>query len=238
MVESDMRRYLQGTLDFDCAVYAVINALARLYNIDLAAARHIYQETILALSACPRLWEAYVRNGTDHYWMVRHLLSRWCGKGPWHVRISQPFGDGLLPEERYAALASLVDAPLYLPEGVAYAHAGERSSLKGIFPSSEAVWGAIASWLEEKTRPRALLLRFHRFLPGMDTPIVSHWTCGIRVFGEALFLHDASGEEGALHTLEKNALLTQAGARVRIAPESVTLLEPYVFHASGTQEDF
>ena len=221
-----MRRYLQGTLDFDCAVYAVINALARTRDIELAAARYIYQETMLALSACPRLWEAHVRNGTDHYWMVRHLLSRWCGKGSWHLRIRQPFGDCLLPEPRSADLAELADDPLYLPEGASHAPAGRGISAESGSPLPGVVWDAIAAWLDENMTSRAVIFRFHRFVPGLTAPVLSHWTCGIRLSGETLFLHDASGEKHSLHSLKKDDVIARTGL-VRIAPESVIVLEPY-----------
>ncbi len=210
-----MRRYLQGTLDFDCALYALINALSCTRDIALAGARHIYQETMLSLSACPRLWEAYVRNGTDQYWMIRHLASRWCGGGPWHLRIRQPFGDCLLPDPHYADLAALTDVPLYLPEA-APDTGGELQT---------TVWDTLAAWLGRPARLRAVIFRFHRFLPGLALPVVSHWTCGARIFGETLVLHDASGEENALHSLEKGGLLT---GMAHIAPESVLLLESYL----------
>ena len=48
-VEMPMRRYMQGTLDFTCAVYAVINSLSVIHNLDLATGRMILAETLQAL---------------------------------------------------------------------------------------------------------------------------------------------------------------------------------------------
>lgn len=214
-----MRRYMQGTLDFACGIYAVINALSRTHGLDLANARAIFRESILALSQQERLWLSFLRNETDHYWLVRWLLGRWCLGPPWLLHIRQPFSDCLEPDGR-----SLEDTELFLPE--AHEPAGPSE-----FPAARdealAVWNALHTWLaDEKTTARAAILRFHRCMPGIRQPVVSHWTTAHTANDKAIVLHDASSEPGALFELERESLMPEAQrfALLRIVPESVVLL--------------
>lgn len=222
-----MRRYLQGTLDFACAIYAVINALACTRDLDLAGARKLYRETSLALSGWPNLWSAFLRNHTDHYWLVRYMVRRWCVDAPYRLRPVQPFSACLLPGGKISGLSG---AALYLPEKEP--PAGPSSPAAADREAGE-VWDAVLTWFKEANgaaKKRAAVLRFHRFLPGVPAPVVSHWTTAFCLERDALGLHDASSESGALLTLEKGVLMPGPGARalVRIVPESLLLLEPDV----------
>jgi hypothetical protein len=92
------------------------------------------------------------------------------------------------------------------------------------------VWSAAAAWFAPENRTgkrRAAVLRFHRFLPGVVEPVVSHWTTVCRIEKGALHLHDASSDNGALHALEQGRLMPGARERalLRIVPESLLLLE-------------
>jgi hypothetical protein len=219
-----MRRYLQGTLDFACAIYAVINALACTHGLELADARKIYRETSLALSGKSDLWPAFLRNQTDHYWLVRYMAGRWCVNPPYRLRPVQPFSSCLLPDGK---VSELTGADLYLPE---------KESPAGPFSpaaadrEARAVWDAALAWFGRDggaTGKRAAVLRFHRFLPGVAAPVVSHWTTACRLERDILHLHDASSESGALLALEKSVLVPGPRERafVRIVPESLLLLE-------------
>jgi hypothetical protein len=212
---------MQGTLDFTCGIYAVINALSCTYGLDLASARKIFQETMHALSGQERLWNSFLHNETDHYWLVRWLLSRWCFEPPWQLEIRQPFSDCLCPESRSNDFAGM---ELYLPE--TYDPSGPACPAEA---KSEAfaVWDALADWLaEQRENSRAALLRFHRFFPGTRQPVVSHWTTAHTVNDRAILLHDASAEPKALFILERRSLLpaVQRAALLRIVPESLVLL--------------
>lgn len=218
-----MRRYLQGTLDFACGIYAVVNALSCLYGLELTTARRLFQETLIALASVPDVWTAFVRNNTDHYWLVRYMLQRWCLEPPLRTTLVQPFSSCLLPGQDEFDLAR---TSLYLPERE---EPGGPASLLAAMLEAREVWAEIATWLDPPvpTKKRAAVLRFHRFLPGVAMPVVSHWTTACRVEAEILHLHDASSEKNALFTLERFAL--QPGIReralVRIVPESLLLLE-------------
>jgi hypothetical protein len=219
-----MRRYLQGTLDFACAIYAVINALACTRGLNLADARKIYGETSLALSGRPALWSAFLRNHTDHYWLVRYMVGRWCVDPPHRLRPVQPFSSCLLPGGK---LSELTGADLYLPEKESPAG---PSSLAFADREARAIWDAAVAWFGRESgaaEKRTAVLRFHRFLPGVAAPVVSHWTTALRLERDALSLHDASSESGALLALEKDVLVPGPGARalVRIVPESLLLLQ-------------
>lgn len=218
------RRYLQGTLDFACAIYAVINALAHTRGLDLAGARRMFQETEISLAESPELWKSFLRNETDHYWLVRYMLDRWCGSAPWKLSIRQPFSDCLLPGK---GGADLTGVKLFLPEAE---NAQGPASPDKAGKEAASVWRALAEWFDDRAenRPkRAALLRFHRFLFHECPPVVSHWTTVRGLTGDVLRLHDASSEATALFSLEKDVLLPENGSRglIRIVPESVVLLE-------------
>ena len=219
-----MRRYLQGTLDFACGIYAVINALSCLRGLDLAGARRVFQETQISLASRPGLWARFSRNETDHYWLVRYMLQRWCLEPPYRLHFFQPFSDCLLPGPQ---ALDLDRASMFLPEA---RQPDGPPSFEKTRSEAEASWKEVCSWFlderEEKSR-KAAILRFHRFIPGVVQPVVSHWTTVRAANTDCLYLHDASAEQGALYTLEHKVLLPdqQRRAPVRIVPESILLLQ-------------
>jgi len=225
---------MQGTLDFTCGIYAVINALSCTYGLELAPAKKIFQETMHTLSGQKKIWNSFLSNETDHYWLVRWMLGRWCSEAPWELDVRQPFADCLLPaplsgnhpENQKTDWAGV---KLYLPEN----HAPDGPTCP-VATQSEAlaVWNALADWLGKQKgdngNARAAILRFHRFAPGMREPLVSHWTTAHATNDRVILLHDASAEPGALFMLEHRALLpeVQRTALLRIVPESIVLLSP------------
>lgn len=218
-----MRRYLQGTLDYACGIYAVINALSCTHSLDLPGARKIFQETLLSLAEQPELWSRFVRNQTDHYWLVRYMLQRWCTSRPYRLEIGQPFSSCLLPTQQEQELytVSMFLPEQELPEGPAHAQAASYEA--------QQVWKTLESWLGQHVSVRmpkkVALLRFHRFIPGVAQPVVSHWTTACGMDTEAVHLHDASGEQGALFALSRDALCPHHGrAFLRIVPESIVYL--------------
>lgn len=220
-----IRRYMQGTLDFACGIYAVINALSLVYGLNLAGARRIFAECQLELAAHPRTFARYMRNETDHYWLVRYMLRRWCPPGkalPFQgLSVCCPFAGQVPPSDLDLELSM---PPLYLPEkhpasGPAGAAQAQAEAL--------SVWQTLQGWYENGAGKRAVILRFHRFVPQVADPIVSHWSCLRGMEHDAAHLHDASSEPTALHSFERVALMPGNGCRalVRIVPESVFLLE-------------
>ncbi|MDR2605053.1 MAG: hypothetical protein LBC55_06855 [Desulfovibrio sp.] len=220
-----MRRYLQGTLDFTCAVYAVINAVGCVRDLRLPEARGIFSATLNAFAARPLLWAAFTGNNTDHYWVVRYMLRRWCMTAPRPPAISRPGG--------FACPVSDADAE---PD-IAFAYLPERLPPRGPESPSgdmsdaarreaEAVRDALREALQSGTTPgRAVLARFHRFLPGVATPLVSHWTCINAADTATLYLKDSSAEKEAVHSISYDELLPEAGLpKLRSVPESLYLL--------------
>ncbi|MDL2315921.1 hypothetical protein LJC59_02440 [Desulfovibrio sp. OttesenSCG-928-A18] len=269
-----MRRYMQGTLDYACAVYAVINAVSALHGIELTPARSMFRESQLAFSERPALWRHFLQNDTDHYWVVRYMLRRWCLRGDGrafeskirtgirfssflrkktaplsppslHFPISglrQPFADWMQgqtareapvkPDTAHAAPDEELDqAAMFLPEEHAPCGPLSRAEARG---QALEVWRELEDWFAAAGPRKAALLRFHRFLPGVEQPVVSHWTCvrGLSPWREGgrekgvVHLLDASSEQGALHELERDALIVAGSGRalLRIVPESLLLL--------------
>lgn len=251
-----MRRYLQGTLDFCCGVYAVLNALSCMYSIDLQTGRKIFQQTLYEFSSFQDVWPRFLRNETDHYWVIRYLLQHRCMGAPYFTGFTQPFSDCLVPGGKSAGACGGVDGSGVAGGGAA----GQAGTGKALFENAEgvpststlylpethepsgpttaklrekeaeAVWDALASRLGKNASCSGLykevaLLRFHRFLPGIPQPLVSHWTTAKAVDSHAVILHDASAEEGALFALDKDMLFSgKMRALVRIVPESVVFL--------------
>jgi hypothetical protein len=221
---------MQGTLDFTCGIYAVVNALSRTHGIDLENARSIFRETLLALSGQEELWPRFLRNETDHYWLVRWLLERWLLDVPRRLDILQPFSDCLQPRG-----LCFKEAELYLPEAHEPGGPPDRPAARA---EALAVWNALHGWLADgETNARAAILRFHRFMPGLRRPVVSHWTTAYSANHTAIALHDASAEPGSLFALEREILLPErpAPALLRIVPESVVFLSRNVKNATPSR---
>ena len=225
-----MRRYLQGTLDFHCGVYCVINALSAMYGIDLSLGRHILAESVLHISRHPDLHEAFLFNRSDHYWVVAYMLARWGSAGRFPLNATQPIGgqwlappqqDPVLSSDRLAE-AVLKHAAPYLPEPEPDPKEEEKNQA--------LAWNTIGQWLrqaeEGKKITRAVILRFHRFLPGIQGPVVSHWTTAFRCMDQMLALFDASSEPKAVYSINHSDILPTGGGfcSIRIVPESILLL--------------
>ncbi len=222
---SEKRRYLQGTLDFHCGIYSVVNALACLRGISLQAARTILSESVIALQPYPHLLKAFLRNETDHYWMVAYCLARWTRLLPFQVGYDQLYGDMWVPSPLCDPEEILAEAKLYLPEkSITYESRDQEKKLLDL------VWSGIGDWLRPNTGfriQRAALVRFHYYLRGERAPLVSHWTTVIRADKTKLNLYDASANDQAIHVLDYSEMLANArpGANaIRIVPESVVLL--------------
>jgi hypothetical protein len=216
-----MRQYFQGTLDFACGLYALINALACIHNLELTRARALFQDLLSDLPARPALWRAFLQNETDHYWLIRHALARWCSAPPLACAAEQPFSSCLLPGP-----GDFLDtAQVYLPEREA--PRGPSSPEKNRAEAA-AVWKALTARLSPRTDGhfplrfrQAAIFRFHRFLPGMSQPVVSHWTAACRLHGDILYLRDASAEQEAVRQI---AAADSFPPLIRIVPESLLFL--------------
>ncbi|MDR2669611.1 MAG: hypothetical protein LBC14_06645 [Desulfovibrio sp.] len=220
-----MRRYLQGTLDFACAVYAVINAVGCVRDLRLPEARDIFSATLVDFAVRPLLWAAFTSNNTDHYWVIRYMLRRWCMTSPRRLEISCP-GSFACPVSDADAEPNIDSA--YLPERLP--PRGPESPYGGFSDAArreaKAVCDALRKALQSGVTPgRAVLARFHRFLPGVAAPLVSHWTCINSVDTATLYLKDSSAEKEAVHSIRYDELLPEAELpKLRIVPESLYLL--------------
>jgi hypothetical protein len=220
-----MRRYLQGTLDFTCAIYAVINAVGCVRDQRLPEARGIFSATLDAFAARPQLWSAFTGNNTDHYWVVRYMLRRWCMTAPCLPAISRP-GGFACPISDADAEPDIASA--YLPERLP--PRGPESPSGGLSDAARREAEAVRDVLREAlprgvTHGRAVAARFHRFLPGVASPLVSHWTCIRSADSASLYLKDSSAEKEAVHCIGYDDLLPDAGLpKLRIVPESLYLL--------------
>ncbi len=221
-----MQRYYQGQLDFFCAVYAVINALTAMYGLNLTQARMLFATVLHDVSKYPSLWLATLENKTGFYWLVSYMLQA-AGRGSsYPVRAFRPFvTDGSIPGDA-------ADLDLAAPYAVHEDPGAFRNP-----DQADAVWQRFGDWLlpaREAPRPgsvtKTAILRFHRYIPFMPGPVISHWTVADHAFAGALHLRDASKEERALHSLERSGTVlhpdrVDEGHSVLIEPESVFFLE-------------
>jgi hypothetical protein len=225
-----MRRYFQGTLDYACGVYAVINTLSRTHGLELSEARRLFAEAQEAIAARPGLFSQFIHNATDHYWVVRFMLTHVLTNQSYALELFQPFSDTLSQPATPDDSLDAAESRPYLPERDT--PRGPVSSIAGR-QEAENVWRVICVWLnaqEAEREKRAVILRFHRFFPGVPQPVVSHWTTAFAVIDDKIVLHDASSEPGALLELERRALMPPARERasVRIVPESLICIRRLV----------
>lgn len=221
-----MQRYYQGQLDFFCAIYAVINALAALYGINLSQARSLLATMLSDISLHPGLWQATLANKTDFHWLAEHMLLA-CSRGnSYPVRVTRVFTfDRQIPE----TAADLANAR-------AYSEAPYDYDLRKP-ENASVIWGTFASFLPQlEAQPRAgtarrvAILRFHRYMRFVEEPVVSHWSVADRIHNGILHLRDASKEESALYSLDPAVTVFAPESisetrNVRIEPESVYFIE-------------
>ncbi len=223
-----MQLFYQGQLDFFCAIYAVINALTAMFGLNLAQARSLLASTLNSVSEHPHLWEATLENKTDFYWLTEYMLAG-CHKGATRpLFVYRPFAPGG-PAEVPETACDLAAALAYRPQTPQNRFARQEGE--------DAVWSALEEWLPPLagapaagTARRVGLLRFHRYVPYMKDPIISHWSTADRFVAGTTHLRDASKEESALRALTRpqtavHESLVCASRSVLLEPESIFFLE-------------
>ena len=221
-----MQRFYQGQLDFFCAIYAVINALTALYGISLTQGRALFATILSDISQHSELWHATLENGTDFHWLVEHMALA-CQKGTsCPVRVHRPF----------AAVRDIPESAADLDFAQKFTDGG-CSAAYSSFNRSHILWEKMEEWLLcTPVKPRAgtlrhvALLRFHRYIPFVETPIVSHWSVADYHHNGIIYLRDASKEENAVYSFDKEATaFSREGisdvCNVYIEPESVFFME-------------
>lgn len=230
--------YHQGQLDFFCAIYAFINALRLMFGIQLNQAREILATALDEISAQPRLWEAMLRNQTDHHWVVPYLLGRFCNGPSLGLRAATlPLGK---PKELSTWgiqdwLGLSRPAPCKLEDiAVGDLHSelmefGPDLAINGLRKPVEAyskwqtseLWPVLQNWLPSRglfgkfgsshKQKRCLILRFHRFISYQPAPIVSHWSTGQEFHKETMQLYDCTANRQATHSLAAAGLALHPG---------------------------
>ncbi len=186
-----MQPYHQGQLDFLCPVYAVINLLSSLFPLNLSRGREILASTLEDISAHPRLWDATLRNKTDFYWLTPYVLARTRTAYRYPIRVFRPFGPTPQEDPLPPGCLDLESAALYCPE----------EENQGF--SHPEVWDALEQWFSKGGEKRRVLLRFQRFLPYTEDPVIRHWTVGESMRNNALRFRDASRDSGAVFALKR-----------------------------------
>ncbi len=216
-----MQRFYQGQLDFFCAAYAVINAMAALYGINLSQARALLASALADVSRHPALWQATLYNETDFHWLADYMLFACNRSAAYPMRVFRPFAGVRAILE---TAANLAEAKLFIAPSV-------------MANTSEEIWSALESWLPDtREQPRAgtarrvALLRFHRYIRYVDKPIVSHWSVTDCHHAGVFTLRDASKKENTLYSIDRNMTvfderLVSGKFPVRIEPESLYFVE-------------
>lgn len=227
-----MNPYHQGQLDFFCAVYAFINAARLLFGIQLGQARDILATALHEISAQPVLWNALLRNQTDHHWVISYMLGRFANAGSLPMRAgklpekplprlrearSQEIHDWLeLSPPKAVNLAALGPEHMFTP-GVEFGYhmpwvdPEKRSKRQW---QQEDLWWLCQNWLPsrnfldilgpQKKQDRCIILRFHRFLPPHPAPLICHWSTGHNFTKDNLNLFDCTANKEGTHILPLN----------------------------------
>lgn len=217
-----MRPFHQGQLDFFCAAYAVINALDCLFGLPLSRAREMFASTLEDVAKLPDLWQTTLRNHTDFYWLPPYMLGR--AREHHAFSVSRPF-----PDPSYSGTPC--DAEILSPACLDLENAvrlREEYDCSGL--SRDDVWRCLARWFAARPGKRAAVLRFVRFLPYSQDPVVLHWTAAEGMRGQELLFRDASRDPGAVFSLYKDTTDISARPGVRghllvLEPPSLLLLE-------------
>ena len=216
-----MQRFYQGQLDFFCAAYAVINAMAALYGINLSQARALLASALTDVSKHPDLWQAMLYNETDFHWLADYMLLACNKSASYPMWAFRPFAE---PRSIPETAANLAEAKAFITPGVAA-------------NSSNEIWSALESWLPDtRVQPRAgsarrvALLRFHRYIRYLGKPVVSHWSMTDCHHAGLFLLRDASKEENALYSIDRDMTVfdereVSETFPVRIEPESLYFIE-------------
>jgi len=216
-----MQRFYQGQLDFFCAAYAVINALTALYGINLSQARATLASALSDISRHPELWQATLYNDTDFHWLVEYMLFVCSKSVTVPVQVVRPFADC---RELSESIVELAKAKSYL-------------SFRKPVSDTDAIWDALAEWLPDTyIQPRAgsarqvVIVRFHRYIRYSSRPIVSHWSVMDCHHAGIFQLRDASKEENALYSLDREVSVfaeeqISEKFQVRIEPESLFFIK-------------
>ena len=216
-----MQRFYQGQLDFFCAAYAVINAMTAMYGINLSQARALLASALADVSRHPVLWQATLYNETDFHWLADYMLFA-CNKSiTYPIRVSRPFAElHAIPE----TAANLAEAkPFIAPSATSN--------------NPDEIWSALENWLPDTpgqpkagSARRVVLLRFHRYIRYVNKPIVSHWSMMDCHHVGIFTLRDASKEENALYSIDRDMTVfdeRQISEKfpVRIEPNSLYFIE-------------
>ena len=216
-----MQRFYQGQLDFFCAAYAVINAMTALYGIDLAQGRTLLASALADISRHPALWKATLYNDTDFHWLADYMLYACSQTAAYPVTVTRPF----------AACREISPSALTLASAKI-----NRAPLETV-PDADSIWNAMTEWLPETTtQPKAgmakqvVILRFHRYIRYFSQPIVSHWSMMDCHHAGIFQLRDASKEENALYSLDREVTVFTTEEisekyQVRIEPESLYFIK-------------
>ncbi len=216
-----MRQYYQGTLDFSCGIYAVINSLALTHGLGLEEARSIHARALAGISSHPDLWQHFLCNNMDHYGVVRHMLHTFCGKGSFLCRVLEPFGS-------YFTQLGEGETTLPFPLFNTAQFVGDGKCFTAILQKQPDVWQAIYAWFTGvKSSKRTAILRFHRFMLGTNMPFVSHWTTVKAITNDTIILFDSSLEARALQCIAKTQMHRHGSTQpdVLISPDSLLFLE-------------
>lgn len=191
-----MQRFYQGQLDFFCAAYAVINTLTALYGISLSQARALLAAVLTDVAHHPALWRATLSNDTDFHWLTEYMLLARSKASAYPIRVFRP----------YAAQREIPETALDLTK--ATLHAVQTVPAP---KDAETVWSALEEWLPAtQVQPhagsarRTAILRFHRYARYVPNPIVSHWSVMDCHHKSVFQLRDASKEENALYSLDRD----------------------------------
>lgn len=216
-----MQRFYQGQLDFFCAAYAVINTLTALYGISLTQARALLASVLTDTARHPTLWKATLYNETDFHWLAEYMLLA-CSKAPsYPIRVFRPF----------AAAREIPETAIDLT------HASALAAPAPVITDPDIIWPALEEWLPAtQVQPRAgsarraAILRFHRYIRYVQNPVVSHWSVMDCHHAGVFQLRDASKEESALYSLDRDICvftqeLVSEKCSVRIEPESLFFIE-------------
>lgn len=215
MTQEEKHPFLQGDIDLFCAAYAVINALRKLYNVQLLEGRHLLRDALLDAAQNLDFFQDLLDQKTDYVSWVDSMLDVQCRKGL--LRVEKPFYNAPLPAKCYET-TNLKPADL----------AAIPATIRPM-PAPEAVWKKMFTWLHDNPQ-HCLVFQFVRFLLLKDNfLLIRHWTCCGEVENSALVFYDCSRDRTGMYRLSEAQIITDerdgSAEKVLVPPHTIRCLE-------------
>lgn len=234
----------QGKLDNFCAVYAVLNAIKLISDMNNMQARVMLNEVLYHESLDRANWLRVLGHETDYEALVSRMLKQWEGHFKYtsfcpfephnfeknifqHAYEDNEEDNSSDSPEKKIMKKFLKPQTIKLLENIRKIFKGEEFKLEQAFKNPEVsldtVWSTLKKYVVEGKS--TAVIRFCRFMPEKIGPMIDHWTTVREVTDDALHFFDCSLEKTGWYVMPRERLYVAPFAS--IPPQTLALKEGY-----------